>query len=52
MAALVGQLWALTVATNAWMIGDADTAWWTTAFSVGSFLLVLLLWWHAPRRDR
>ncbi|WP_327067085.1 hypothetical protein OG500_14205 [Kitasatospora sp. NBC_01250] len=52
LAVLVGQLWALTVATNAWMVGDTDTAWWTTAFSIGSFLAVLLLWWRAPRGDR
>ncbi|MFF7636656.1 hypothetical protein ACFZB9_26425 [Kitasatospora sp. NPDC008050] len=52
LAVVVGQLWALTVATNAWMIGDTDTAWWTTAFSIGSFLAVLLVWWRAPRGDR
>ncbi|GAA1977787.1 hypothetical protein [Kitasatospora viridis] len=49
---VVGQLWALTVATDAWMRGDTRTAWWTTALSGGSFLVVLLVWALGPRRDR
>ena len=49
---VIGQLWALTVATNAWMAGRTATAWWCTGFSVLSFLVVLAVWWSAPPRDR
>jgi len=46
---VIGQLWALTVATNAWMRGDTATAWWCTGFSAASFLVVLVAWWIIPR---
>ncbi|MCX5212760.1 hypothetical protein OG689_26345 [Kitasatospora sp. NBC_00240] len=46
---VIGQLWALTVATNAWMAGRTATAWWCTGFSAASFLVVLLAWWIGPR---
>ncbi|PBC70974.1 hypothetical protein BX265_5539 [Streptomyces sp. TLI_235] len=49
---VVGQLWALTVATDAWMEGRTGTAWWCTGFSALSFLVVLAVWWYAPRHDR
>ncbi|WP_371481377.1 DUF6755 family protein [Kitasatospora sp. NBC_00315] len=46
---VIGQLWALTVATDAWMEGRTGTAWWATAFSAASFLVVLLAWRIGPR---
>ena len=49
---VIGQLWALTVATDAWMAGHTATAWWCTGFSALSFLVVLAVWWTSPRRDR
>ncbi len=49
---VIGQLWALTVATDAWMGGDTRTAWWLTGFSAASFLVVLLVWRLAAPRDR
>ncbi|GAA2793673.1 hypothetical protein GCM10010441_18650 [Kitasatospora paracochleata] len=48
---VIGQLWALTVATDAWMKGSTDTAWWCTGFSVASFLVVVLAW-RISRQDR
>ncbi|MGW4379612.1 hypothetical protein [Kitasatospora sp. NPDC004531] len=45
---VIGQLWALTVATDAWMRGDSAIAWWSTGFSAASFLVVLLAWRITP----
>jgi len=45
---VIGQLWALTVATDAWMRGEIATAWWSTGFSAASFLVVLLAWRISP----
>ncbi len=45
---VIGQLWALNTATNAWMRGQAATAWWCTGFSAASFLVVLLAWRISP----
>jgi hypothetical protein len=52
LTVVVGQLWALPVAANAWLSGDTDTAWWTTAFSGACFLVVALIWRLAPERER
>ncbi|MER5636437.1 hypothetical protein ABT095_05745 [Kitasatospora sp. NPDC002227] len=49
MTVVIGQLWALTVATNAWMKGETTTAWWCTGFSAASFLVVLAAWWISPK---
>ncbi|MFE9427649.1 DUF6755 family protein [Kitasatospora sp. NPDC006697] len=49
---VIGQLWAITVTTDAWMSGDTRTAWWTAALSAGSFLVALLFWRLGPSRDR
>ncbi|GJF33516.1 hypothetical protein KNE206_62160 [Kitasatospora sp. NE20-6] len=49
---VIGQLWALTVATDAFMAGHTATAWWCTGFSALSFLVVLAVWLAVPRRER
>ncbi|WP_405017531.1 hypothetical protein OHV05_11105 [Kitasatospora sp. NBC_00070] len=46
---VIGQLWALTVATDAWMRGETTVAWWCTGLSAASFLVVLLAWRISPR---
>ncbi|MDH6120690.1 hypothetical protein ABH930_004786 [Kitasatospora sp. GAS204A] len=51
LTVLVGQLWALTVAANAWLTGDLGTAWWTTAFSAVCFLVVALIWRLTPEHE-
>lgn len=40
---VLGQLWALTVALEAHLLGEAGQAWWLAAFSVVSFGVALLL---------
>lgn len=40
---VLGQLWALTVALEAYLLGETRHAWWLTGFSVLSFAVVLLL---------
>lgn len=44
MTVVIGQLWALSIAVDAWMRGDTDTAWWCAGFLILSFLVVLALW--------
>jgi hypothetical protein len=47
---VIGQLWALTVALDAWLSGDDDTARWIVAFQAASFAVALLTWFATPRR--
>lgn len=41
---VVGQLWALTVALDAWLEGDEAAARWILVFQAASFALSLLVW--------
>ncbi|GHJ46904.1 hypothetical protein Cs7R123_42460 [Catellatospora sp. TT07R-123] len=52
LSILVGQLWAIGVGLNAWMMGQTRTAWWTAVFSAASFLVALVAWRIGDRRDR
>ncbi|GAA1620859.1 DUF6755 family protein [Catellatospora bangladeshensis] len=52
LSIVVGQLWAITIGLNAWMMGQTRTAWWAAAFSVASFLVALWAWRLGERRDR
>lgn len=45
---VVGQLWALTIAMDAYFLEEMATVWWLLAFQVVSFLLALAVWWSAP----
>lgn len=47
---VLGQLWALTVALEAYLLGEAAQAWWLAGFSVVSFALVAVLVWLNPSR--
>ena len=38
---VVGQLWALTIALNAYFQEEMATVWWLVAFQVVSFLVAL-----------
>lgn len=40
---ILGQLWALTVALEEYLLGHTDRAWWLAGFSILSFVLVLAL---------
>jgi hypothetical protein len=40
---VLGQLWALTVALEAYLSGETAQAWWLAAFSVLSFAVVIVL---------
>jgi hypothetical protein len=46
---VVGQLWALAVALNAYFLEQMTTVRWLMAFQAISFLLSLAIWWMAPR---
>ncbi len=45
---VVGQLWALTVALNAFFEEDMTVVWWLLGFQVISFVLALGIWLLAP----
>ena len=45
---VVGQLWALTIALDAYFLEEMTTVWWLLAFEAVSFLLALAVWWSAP----
>jgi hypothetical protein len=45
---VIGQLWGLTVALNAYFEGATATVWWLVAFEGLSFLLALGLWLLPP----
>jgi hypothetical protein len=40
---VLGQLWALTVALEAHLLGEEAPPWWLAAFSLVSFAVVLVL---------
>ena len=45
---VVGQLWGLTVALNAYFEGESGTVLWLVAFEGLSFLIALGLWLLTP----
>ena len=45
---VVGQLWALTVALDAYLSDEMRTVWWLLGFQAMSFVLVLAVWRLAP----
>jgi cytochrome bd-type quinol oxidase subunit 2 len=45
---VVGQLWALTIALDAYFSDEMATVWWLLAFQVLSFVLALAVWWASP----
>jgi hypothetical protein len=45
---VVGQLWALTVALDAYFEEDMRVVWWLVGFEVVSFLVALGVWLMAP----
>jgi hypothetical protein len=45
---VVGQLWALTIAMDAYFLEEMATVWWLLGFQVVSFLVALAVWWLAP----
>ena len=45
---VVGQLWALTIALDAYFEEEMATVWWLFAFQVLSFALAFLVWWASP----
>lgn len=50
---VLGQLWALTVALEAYLSGHGDHAWWLAGFSLLSFALALfVIWIDPPSRSR
>ena len=46
---VVGQLWALTVALNAWLEHDMRQVWLLLGFQVLSFAVAVAVWRAAPR---
>jgi hypothetical protein len=46
---VVGQLWALTVALDAWLEGDDAAARWIVVFQAVSFGVALVIWRATPR---
>jgi hypothetical protein len=49
---VVGQLWGLTVALNAWLDGSTSAVWWILGFEALSFLLAVLVWLVSAKRPR
>ena len=49
---VVGQLWGLTVALNAWLEGETGQVWWILGFQALSFLLAVVVWLVSARRPR
>lgn len=45
---VVGQLWALTIALNAYLEERMTIVWWLLAFQAVSFLLALAVWLIVP----
>jgi hypothetical protein len=45
---VVGQLWALTIALDAYFLEETATVRWLLAFQVVSFALALAVWWSSP----
>ena len=50
LTVVLGQLWAITVALEAYLLDHRAEAWWLAAFSVLSFVVVLWLTVVRPRR--
>jgi hypothetical protein len=48
---ILGQLWGLTIALNAWLEGDTGQVWWLLAFEALSFVVALTVW-LASRGER
>lgn len=49
---VLGQLWGLTVALDAWFRGETTHVWWLVGFEALSFLLALGVWASAGRGRR
>ena len=49
---VVGQLWGLAVALDAWLRGQGGQVWLLLGFESLSFAVALALWLTAPRRSR
>ncbi|HXF36390.1 MAG TPA: hypothetical protein VNO17_04320 [Actinomycetota bacterium] len=49
---VLGQLWGLTVALDAWLGGATGQVSWLLAFQALSFLLALAVWLTTPRSLR
>ena len=49
---VLGQLWGLTVALDAWLRGETGQVWWLLAFQALSFLIALIVWLTGPRGTR
>ena len=47
---ILGQLWALTVALDSWLGGEAAPVYWLLLFQAASFGVALLIWLASPRR--
>ena len=45
---VVGQLWALTIALDAYFQDEMVTVWWLLVFQGVSFLLAVAVWWISP----
>lgn len=45
---VVGQLWALTIALDAYFLEEMATVWWLLAFQIVSFLVAIAVWWSSP----
>jgi cytochrome bd-type quinol oxidase subunit 2 len=45
---VVAQLWAVTIALDAYLQDEMATVWWLLAFQVLSFVLALAVWWASP----
>ncbi|HWO71667.1 MAG TPA: hypothetical protein VNP94_13105 [Actinomycetota bacterium] len=46
---VLGQLWGLTVALDAWLRGEPGQVWWLLGFQALSFLVALGVWLTTPR---
>lgn len=46
---VIGQLWALTVALDAYLLGEDAMVRWLLLFQAASTLLALAVWWSTPR---
>jgi uncharacterized protein DUF6755 len=45
---VVGQLWALTIALDAYFRGEMTTVLWLLVFQAVSFVLAVAVWWMSP----
>ncbi len=49
---VVGQLWGLTVALDAWFEGEMAQVWWLLGFQALSFVVAGAVWLSGPRGER